>query len=146
MMRATLFLLPLLVAGCVPEEAPTGAEDFAAYCAGCHGAGGKGDGDLAGELEHRPADLTRLARRNGGEFPKLRVMAKIWGYTGGKGGAAIMPNFGPLLDSALVPYDAGDGIESPTPLRLVQLGEYVAGLGSSVPAWDAGEYERIPMG
>jgi hypothetical protein len=84
---------------------------------------------MASSLAHKPADLTGLAKRNGGEFPKLRVMAKIWGYTGGKDGEAVMPNFGPLLDSPLVPYDAGDGIESPTPLRLVQLAEYVQGLG-----------------
>lgn len=56
-------------------------------------------------------------------------MAKIWGYTKGKDGEAVMPNFGPLLDSLLVPCDGGDGIESPTPLRLVQLAEYVERLG-----------------
>ena len=129
-MRATLLLiLPLALAACVEEETPTGAEDFAAVCAGCHGAGGKGDGPAASALAHHPADLTRLAARNGGEFPRLKVMAKIWGYSGGKDGAAIMPNFGPLLDSELVPYDAGDGIESPTPIRLVQLADYVEGLG-----------------
>ena len=127
-MRARFLLILPLLGACVPDEPPTGTEDFAAFCSSCHGAGGKGDGPMAGTLEHRPANLTRLARRNGGEFPKLRVMAKIWGYTGGKGGAAVMPNFGPLLDSALVPYDAGDGIESPTPLRLVQLAEYVESL------------------
>ena len=113
------------LAACVPEEPPTGAEDFASFCSSCHGAGGKGNGPMATELAHRPSDLTRLARRNGGDFPKLRVMAKIWGYTGGKAGAAVMPNFGPLLDSQMVPYDAGDGIESPTPLRLVQLAEFI---------------------
>ena len=129
-MRAKLLLiLPFLVAACVAEKQPTGAEDFAAFCSGCHGAGAKGDGPMASSLAHKPADLTGLAKRNGGEFPKLRVMAKIWGYTGGKDGEAVMPNFGPLLDSPLVPYDAGDGIESPTPLRLVQLAEYVQGLG-----------------
>lgn len=125
-MRAKLLLiLPFLVAACVEEKQPTGAEDFAAYCSGCHGTGAKGDGPMAAGLAHKPADLTGLSRRNGGEFPKLRVMAKIWGYTGGRDGEAVMPNFGPLLDSPLVPYDAGDGIESPTPLRLVQLAEYV---------------------
>ena len=127
-MRLKLLLILPFLAACVEEQQPSGAEDFAAFCSGCHGAGGKGDGPMAGELAHRPADLTRLAARNGGEFPKLRVMAKIWGYTGGHDGAAVMPNFGPLLDSPLVPYDAGDGIESPTPLRLVQLAEYVEGL------------------
>jgi hypothetical protein len=52
-------------------------------------------------------------------------MAKIWGYTGGRGGAAVMPAFGPLLDSDLVPYDGGDGIMSPTPIRLVQIAEHL---------------------
>lgn len=128
-MRLKLLLILPFLAACVEEHQPSGAEDFAAFCSGCHGAGGKGDGPMAAELAHKPADLTRLAARNGGEFPKLRVMAKIWGYTGGHDGAAVMPNFGPLLDSPLVPYDAGDGIQSPTPLRLVQLAEYVEGLG-----------------
>ena len=118
----------MLLAACVEDEPPSGADDFAAFCPGCHGAVGKGDGALATELDKRPADLTRLAARNGGEFPKLRVMAKVWGYTGGKDGGAVMPNFRPLLDSQLVPYDSGDGRESPTPLRLVQLAEYVEGL------------------
>ncbi|MFZ1471218.1 MAG: cytochrome c [Paracoccaceae bacterium] len=128
-MRARYLLILPLVAACTPEEQPpTGAQDFAAFCSSCHGAGAKGDGPMATTLDHRPADLTRIARRNGGDYPKLRVMAKIWGYTGGKGGAAVMPNFGPLLDSQMVPYDAGDGIESPTPLRLVQLAEYVESL------------------
>ncbi|AWD23087.1 c-type cytochrome [Fuscovulum blasticum] len=125
MKRMILAMAALWLAACVPQEKPTGAEDFAAFCSSCHGAGGKGDGPMAADLEHKPADLTGLSRRNGGTFPKLRVMAKIWGYTGGKNGAAIMPNFGPLLDSPLVPYDSGDGIQSPTPERLVQLAEYV---------------------
>lgn len=130
-MRAhPLFLSALLAASfalsaCVEEKTPSGAEDFAAHCAACHGTSGSGDGTLASALEKRPADLTGLKARSGGEFPKLRVMAKIWGYTGGKDGEAVMPNFGPLLDSPLVPYDSGDGIQSPTPVRLVQLAEYV---------------------
>ena len=33
-----------------------------------------------------------------------------------------------LLDGELVPYDGGDGIASPTPVRLVELAEYVKGL------------------
>jgi mono/diheme cytochrome c family protein len=127
MRKRYLLILPLLAA-CVPGEGPTGAKDFATYCASCHGAGGKGDGPMAGELASRPADLTGLAARNGGTFPRLRVMAKIWGYTGGRDGAAIMPNFGPLLDSPLVPHDAGDGIESPTPTRLIGLADFVASL------------------
>jgi hypothetical protein len=36
-----------------------------------------------------------------------------------------MPSFAPLLDGQLVGYDGGDGIESPTPVRLVQVAEYL---------------------
>src|ERR1041384_7326048 len=39
----------------------------------------KGDGPLGDELLKRPSDLTRLSRRNGGEFPYWRVFAVIDG-------------------------------------------------------------------
>lgn len=126
-MRWTLLLLPLTLAGCVEKATPTGAEDFATYCAACHGAGGTGDGPAAAGLGRKPADLTGLAERNGGVFPGTKVMAKIWGYTGvtpgNRDGATPMPEFGPLLQGELVPYDGGDGIATPTPERLVQLAE-----------------------
>ncbi|MFN3992268.1 MAG: c-type cytochrome [Tabrizicola flagellatus] len=125
-MRLVLLVAALGLAGCVEKErTPTGAEDFATYCAACHGAGGKGDGPAAAGLDRKPADLTRIAARNGGEFPGTRVMAKIWGYTGGRNGASPMPQFGPLLQGDLVPYDGGDGIATPTPVRLVQIAEYL---------------------
>ena len=126
---AAFALLPALMACVDTKPAPdTGAEDFAAYCSACHGAAGKGDGELAGELAKKPADLTVLSSKNKGVFPTTRVMAQIWGYAGAKG-RGIMPDFGPLLEGEMVPYDGGDGIETPTPIRLVQLAEYVQGLG-----------------
>ena len=85
----------------------------------------KGDGDAAALLDRKPADLTTISARNGGVFPGTAVMAKIWGYTGGRDGASPMPGFGPLLQGQLVPYDGGDGIQTPTPVRLVQLAEYL---------------------
>jgi mono/diheme cytochrome c family protein len=123
-------VLPLALAACVEEKkVPTGAEDFATYCSACHGMSGKGDGGIAVELDRKPADLTRLSARNGGEFPGTEVMAKIWGYTGVAPGrqdsASPMPEFGPLLQGNLVPYDGGDGIATPTPVRLVQIAEYL---------------------
>ncbi|MBE2277722.1 MAG: c-type cytochrome, partial [Rhodobacteraceae bacterium] len=130
-MPPALLLLAVLTA-CVPTDTgPTGAEDFATYCAACHGPLGMGDGELAGGLTKRPANLTGLTARNGGTFPATRVMAKIWGpaAAGQPGGShALMPQFGPLLDSKLVPYDGGDGIATPTPLRLVQIADYLRGL------------------
>ncbi|MDM7932123.1 c-type cytochrome [Tabrizicola sp.] len=124
MIRLGWMLLPLALAACMPEDQPTGAEDFATYCAACHGSSGKGDGPGAAGLDQRPVDLTQLSARDGGEFPGTRVMAKIWGYTG-RDSASAMPQFGPLLQGELVPYDGGDGIATPTPVRLVQLAEYV---------------------
>ena len=131
-----LMIAVLGLAGCLPKTEPaaeatggqtTGPADFAAYCSGCHGAAGKGDGELAAELAKKPADLTGLSAKNGGVFPTTRVMAQIWGYAGKKG-QGVMPDFGPLLDGELVLYDGGDGIETPTPIRLVQIAEYVKGL------------------
>jgi len=124
MKRLGWMLLPLTLAACMQEDQPTGAEDFASYCAACHGSSGKGNGPGAAGLDKRPADLTRLSARNGGDFPGTEVMAKIWGYTGRDSGSA-MPQFGPLLQGELVPYDGGDGIATPTPVRLVQLAEYI---------------------
>lgn len=119
----------LSLAACVDtKDTPeTGAEDYAAYCAACHGGSGKGDGEMAGGLAKAPADLSRLSKSNKGAFPTTRVMAQIWGYAGAKG-RGVMPDFGPLLQGEMVPYDGGDGIETPTPIRLVQLAEHLKAL------------------
>lgn len=133
--RPLYLMLPLAaaaaLAACLPtgtstrsSATPTGAEDFATYCVTCHGPGGLGNGEQAASLPRRPANLTTLSARNGGTFPMTRVMAKIWGYTGRDG--EVMPQFAPLLETQnLVLFDSGDGIDTPTPLRLVQLGQYV---------------------
>lgn len=121
-------ILPL--AACLPfkKPDPTGAEDFAGYCASCHGSAGKGDGPMATTLQGAPADLTQLAAGNDGKFPMTRVMSKIWGYARAPDGT-VMPGFAPLLeDDRVVLFDSGDGIATPTPLRLVQLAEYLASI------------------
>ncbi len=118
-------LMPL--AACMqaePDPVPSGAEDYATFCAGCHGLSGRGDGDLAKTLDKRPADLTRLAGADG-KIPMARVMSKIWGYTKDAEGN-LMPSFAPLLDQEQrVLFDSGDGIATPTPLRLVQVAEHL---------------------
>lgn len=121
------FGLAACVATQTAEPIPTGAQDFADYCAGCHGSKGLGDGPDAEGLATKPANLTQLTAKNGGHFPATGTMAQIWGYTGGKGNR-VMPEFAPLLDGEVVPYDGGDGILTPTPIRLVQLSEYVKSL------------------
>lgn len=119
-------LAPLLLAACVAEpDPPSGAADFATYCSACHGVSGVGDGPLAAGLDRKPADLTSLTARAGGTFPGTRVMAKIWGYADGRDVGRVMPQFADALEGTLVPYNGGDGIATPTPIRLVQIAEYL---------------------
>jgi mono/diheme cytochrome c family protein len=76
-----------------------GRDSFALYCASCHGPSGRGDGPVAQALKTRPADLTVLAQRNGGAFPRDRVRDYVTGA--GRNlpahGTAEMPVWGPMF-------------------------------------------------
>jgi mono/diheme cytochrome c family protein len=48
-------------------------------CAACHGTKGRGDGPVAQALKQSPADLTTLAERSGGAFPRQYVRDVITG-------------------------------------------------------------------
>jgi mono/diheme cytochrome c family protein len=62
-----------------------GKDLYNAYCAQCHGAGGKGDGPGAVTLKTPPADLTQLAAKNGGKYNRKAVESFIKGdRPGGK--------------------------------------------------------------
>jgi mono/diheme cytochrome c family protein len=54
-------------------SASSGVEMFSAYCAACHGPSGKGNGPAAPALKTTPADLSQLAKKNGGTFPTNHV-------------------------------------------------------------------------
>jgi mono/diheme cytochrome c family protein len=56
-----------------------GKKEFAAHCAICHGIDGKGRGAYKELLKTAPADLTMLAKKNGGVFPVDRVAKAIDG-------------------------------------------------------------------
>jgi len=56
-----------------------GRASFEQFCVDCHGADGKGGGELAGELDTPPADLTRLRIQNEGTFPVDAVYQTIEG-------------------------------------------------------------------
>lgn len=131
MLAARALPIVLVLAACVPAattEASSGKADFNDLCAPCHGSSGKGDGEVGKTLAHPPADLTTLATRHNGEFPMAYVMSKIWGYEMGKAPKALMPKFAPLMESPTVLVDTGDGIQTPTPQRLVEIANYVASL------------------
>lgn len=56
-----------------------GERDFRNYCAACHGVSATGDGTLAEFLTISVPDLTKLSRRNMGQFPREKVMDMIDG-------------------------------------------------------------------
>jgi len=63
-----------LLAGCAGmSTGNTGKQEFESKCAACHGVSGKGDGPQAMILPKKPANLTLLAKENGGVFPAVRV-------------------------------------------------------------------------
>ena len=116
------------LAACVNTEMPDAAEGRAAYdanCAMCHGATGKGNGALAGDLSVAPADLTRLTRDNGGRFPVNAVLSYIDGYSRQGREDVEMPEFGLLLDGPSVPIKTGEDVFTPTPRPLAALLAYL---------------------
>jgi len=78
----------------------SGAGQYRTHCAQCHGTDGKGDGPVAAALTVKPADLTVLAKNNGGVFPEEQVVNAINGTSqvaahGTKGaGTTPMPVWG----------------------------------------------------
>ncbi|MDA7423893.1 c-type cytochrome [Thalassococcus lentus] len=118
----------LALAGCMEAEMPVAQDGqglFMENCAVCHGANGKGDGELARGMAKAPADLTLIALRNGDSFPRAKVMSTIDGYAKSDMSGPGMPEFGDLLSGDLVPFDSGDGLQTPTPRKLVALLEYI---------------------
>lgn len=81
------------------SESLAGRDSFELYCAPCHGSSGRGDGRVAPALRTRPSDLTTLARRSGGAFPRDSVR----GFVEGTGrplaahGTTEMPVWGPIF-------------------------------------------------
>jgi mono/diheme cytochrome c family protein len=94
------------VSGAPWQQAPrvlidslAGRDSFELYCAACHGSDGRGHGPVAPGLRTAPADLTLLARRNNGAFPRDRVREFIVG-TGRpltSHGASDMPVWGGMF-------------------------------------------------
>ena len=76
---AVLASVVLASGAAAAEDMSYGEAEYLNSCAVCHGFEGKGDGPLGDELRTRPADLTTLSKRNGGQFPYYRVLAVIDG-------------------------------------------------------------------
>ena len=83
-----------------------GAEVYRTYCAVCHGPAARGDGPLASSMSRKPANLTEIAKRNGGQFPSELVFRTIDGRQPIRGhGGPDMPVWG---DAFAKSREAGD--------------------------------------
>lgn len=111
-----------------------GKREYLNSCAACHGASGKlaaGEGAGVEFLKRTPADLTTLAKKNGGVFPFDRVYAIIDGRQAVSGhGSRDMPMWGDRYSRETVkaneyyvdvPYD----MEMYTRARILALIDYL---------------------
>ncbi len=111
-MKIIRTLTILLAMGCcsaamADEALEQGRQDFAALCAPCHGADGKGAGPQAATLHKKPPDLTAIAARYG-RFPEDRIFETIAGIDMPEGhGTRDMPAWGDVF----VSEDIGDSTD-----------------------------------
>jgi mono/diheme cytochrome c family protein len=115
---------PVIKHAPAPVTSPaSGKEMFNAYCATCHGTDGKGNGPAAAALKSPPADLTMLAKNNGGKYPSAKVTAVLRGEaTLVAHGTQEMPVWGPVF------WRMSQGHESEMQQRIANLTKYIESL------------------
>ena len=102
------------------ESSSSGEKLFRRYCAVCHGNDLKGNGPAPPPFQDEPPDLTKLAQRNGGNFPDVYVINVLrHGVVLPAHGPAEMPDWGPE-------FRAGEGLdETQVTLRITNLKDYI---------------------
>lgn len=98
-----------------------GRENFVAYCAVCHGVGGKGDGAAAPAMKAPVPDLTMLAVRHGGKFDAAAVEYLVRGTGKMKTPAHGTPEM-PIWGRVFAPLPADQPVAS---LRVKNLVGYI---------------------
>ena len=75
--------------------AMSGKELYLRFCSSCHGVTGRGDGSVASAFSVEVPDLTLIARRAGGFYPRERIVRVIDGrQVLGAHGSRTMPVWG----------------------------------------------------
>ena len=118
-------------AGRAPAARDLGKTEYDMNCASCHGPAGRGDGPLRPYLSRPSADLTVLARANGGVLPVSRLYSAIEGTAEASAhGTRDMPVWGNEYRMRAgehyvdVPYDPEGFVRA----RILALIDYVARL------------------
>jgi mono/diheme cytochrome c family protein len=105
------------------EVVSAGKNVYNQNCAVCHGREGKGDGVAASMLTVKPADLTQIAKKNGGEFPFWKVYGIIDGRQDVKAhGTRDMPIWG---QEFRLQAGTSAGAESQVRGRILELANYL---------------------
>jgi mono/diheme cytochrome c family protein len=107
-----------------PQTSPaSGKGMFVSYCAACHGKDAKGNGPAASGLKAVPADLTVLAKLNGGKYPADKVTSILRGQTKlVPHGDQEMPVWGPVF------FNMSQGDEGIVTERIANLNRYIQSL------------------
>jgi mono/diheme cytochrome c family protein len=100
-----------------------GRDLFEFYCASCHGRDGTGGGPAVRALRVTPPNLTRIAARNRGMFPRTRVEAFVTGdlEVPAAHGSKEMPVWGPIF-RGLDPNDRANRV------RITNIVDYIASI------------------
>jgi mono/diheme cytochrome c family protein len=103
--------------------AMSGKDLYGRFCASCHGASGRGDGPVAASFKVEVPDLTLIARRAGGEYPRERIARIIDGrHIVGAHGSRTMPVWGEDFGSLEI---GNPDAERATRLLIGRLADYV---------------------
>ena len=101
--------------------AALGSSLYKTYCIACHGDSARGDGPLAASLPRKPANLTEIAKRAKGVYPRDLVFRIIDGRVKVQGhGGPDMPVWG---DAFMRTTDASD--EAAVKHRIEALVDYL---------------------
>jgi hypothetical protein len=109
------------------DDPHMGIIEYEISCMPCHGVDGDGNGRLAHSLKTAPADLTWIAKSNGGEFPS----AKIAEIIDGRAIVALhrsreMPVWGDRYRRAIEPNEPPEAIERRARVQIAALVKYLA--------------------
>lgn len=128
-MRAPLLMLSMILLGwnvtasTADYVAMSGKDLYERFCASCHGVTGRGDGPVAGSFKVEVPDLTLIARRAKGAYPRDRIEKIIDGrYIVGAHGSRTMPVWGEDLSRLEI---GNPDAERSTRLIIQRLADYV---------------------
>jgi mono/diheme cytochrome c family protein len=108
------------------DDPHLGIIEYEISCMPCHGINGQGDGKLARSLNTAPADLTRIAKSNGGEFPFAKVAETIDGRAiVAAHGQREMPVWGERYRRAIEPNESAAAIERRARAQIGALVKYI---------------------